>query len=196
MLTCAGSVTNTHTLTPPSLPMHWQTLHFTLILPLYHPHRDKSSLPQHVKPSLIWTVSLPSRVLFLIFSSPGWQQTYRTTRLQLWLYIGVSHAHTHTETPDRNHNILLFFLFFSPFGNCRVNIFINHITWHDAPKFYSAYRNTLNKTQGFTMDTRLTFCPLHLQQWMTFFQIFSFLFFPLLPFVTSRITLTKLKTSW
>lgn len=135
MHTCADSVTNTHTLTPPSLPMHWQMLHFTLILPLYHPHRDKSSLPQHVKPSLIWTVSLPSRVLFLIFSSPGWQQTYRTTCLQLWVYIGVSHAHTHTETPDRNHNILLFFLFFSPFGNCRVNIFINHITWHDAPKF-------------------------------------------------------------
>lgn len=135
VLTCTHVQTQSRILTPPSLPMHWQTLHFTLILPLYHPHRDKSSLPQHVKPSLIWTVSLPSRVLFLIFSSPGWQQTYRTTFLQLWVYIGVSHAHTHTETPDRNHNILLFFLFFSPFGNCRVNIFINHITWHDAPKF-------------------------------------------------------------
>lgn len=71
---------------------------------------------------------------------------------------------THTQTEDNNHEIFLYVLF-SPFGNPRVNIFINHITGHDAPKFtLSVYRNTLNRTQGFTMDTQLTFCPLHLQQ--------------------------------
>lgn len=65
-------------------------------------------------------------------------------------------------------------LFYSLSGNRRVNNFINHITWHDAPKFI-VYRNTLNRTQGFTMDTR--FCPLHLQQWMTVPRYFVFLFF-------------------
>lgn len=37
----------------------------------------------------------------------------------------------------------------------------------------SVYRNTLNRTQGFTMDTQLTFRPLHLQQWMTWVKTFS-----------------------
>lgn len=90
---------------------------------------------------------------------------------------------THTDWDHNNHNAFLYFFLFSLFGNPRINIFIYHITWHDAPKFtLPVYRNTLNRTQGFTMDTRLTFCPLHLQQWMTgfrFFVLFSFFNQPL-----------------
>lgn len=88
---------------------------------------------------------------------------------------------THADWDHNNHNVFLYFFLFSLFGNPRINIFIYHITWHDAPKFtLPVYRNTLNRTQGFTMDTRLTFCPLHLQQWMTVFRFFFyFLFFPL-----------------
>lgn len=103
-----------------------------------------------------------------------------TTKLTKCLYGGLqkNRCHTQIHTQDNRHNIFLFFLFFSLFGNCRVNIFITHITWHDAPNFtLSVYRNTLNRTQGFTMDTRLTFCPLHLQQWMTFSRFFDSVFF-------------------
>lgn len=91
-------------------------------------------------------------------------------------------THTCTQTEGNNHEMFLYVLF-SPFGNPRVNIFINHITGHDAPKFtLSVYRNTLNRTQGFTMDTQLTFCPLHLQQWMTVSRFFVlFFFFPAAP---------------
>lgn len=110
----------------------------------------------------------------------------------------ISDTHTFVQTENNNHNIFLFFLLFSLFGNCRVNIFIFHITWHDAPKFtLSVYRNTLNITQGLTMDTRLTFCSLHLQQWMIFSR-FLFDFFLLLPLtlITLQIISIKSKASW
>lgn len=173
------SLTHTCTLTAPSLPMHWQTLLPSLLLPPCHPHWDKSSLLQRIKPGLIWTVSLPSR-------SYSWsllclQQSYNTTNQVSLSVLQGNRWHTFTQR-DNNHNIFLFFLFFCLFGNCRVNIFINHITWHDAPKFtLSVYRNTLNRTQGFTMDTRLTFFPLHLQQWMTFSRFFVSFFFSFFP---------------
>lgn len=173
--------TQSHTLTPQSLPMHWQTS-LSLLLPTYHPHRDKSSLLHCIKPGLISTVLLRSR-------SYSWSLLSAAELLHNLPSVSIRPArkqvtHTYTETEKKlNNNIFLFFLFFSLFGNCRVNIFINHITWHDAPKFtLSVYRNTLNRTQGFTMDTRLTFCPLHLQQWMTFSRFFVSFFsrwFPL-----------------
>lgn len=152
-------------------------------LPDYHPHRDKLWPLQCVKPGLIQTV------LFLILETE--QQSLSTRQRK-------RNTHTFMQTETNNHNIFIFFLLFSLFGNCRVNIFIYHITWHDAPKFtLSVYRNTLNITQGLTMDTRLTFCSLHLQQWMTFsrFLLDFFLLLPLTLITLQIISITS-KTSW
>lgn len=172
--------THPHTATPTSLSMHWQTL-----LPP-NPHRDKSSLLQHLKPGLILTGWLPSR--FSSWSLLCLQQSYyRTFTKCLYLHCKENRWHTSThrlETINTIYSISFYsFLCLEIAGSI---FFINHITWHDAPKFtLSVYRNTLNKTQGFTMDTRLTFCPMHLQQWMiisrffvSFFSFFLYLSSP------------------
>lgn len=102
------------------------------------------------------------------------------------------------KTENNHHDIFHFlFYYFLCLEIAGSIFFINHITWHDAPKFtLSVYRNTLNRTQGFTMDTRLTFCPLHLQQWMTFSR-FLFHFFLLLScLVTRQIISISPNTSW
>lgn len=123
-------------------------------------------------------------VLFLISPFSLQQSYYITYQVSLSTQHGNRwHTHTFCTHGLKTITTIYSFSFYSfLFGNCRVNIFINHITWHDAPKFtLSVYRNTLNRTQGFTMDTRLTFCPLHLQQWMTFSRFFVSFFPPLLP---------------
>lgn len=81
------------------------------------------------------------------------------------------------RTKSRTKSQCIPLLFYSLFRNRRVNNFINHITWHDAPKFI-VYRNTLNRTQGFTMDTQLTVLPIALTTVNDSFKIFCFSFFP------------------
>ncbi len=161
----------THTFTPPSLSVHLQTLLLSLLV--HHPHWDKSSLLQRVKPGLIWTVAFPLR-------SYSWslcclQQSYYTTyRVSPSALQEVTHTYTHTHTQKTKNTRYSFSLYSSLILEIAGSIF-SLITLLDMmhQKFtLSVYRNTLNRTQGFTMDTRLTLCQLHLQQWMTFSRFF------------------------
>lgn len=160
-------------LTPPSL--HWQTPTVCCCSCLHVAHTETSDHCLSVWSPLVSErlslISIFSRATAQLTKSPI-QHCKKTDDSYIYIYI-------YTQTEDNNHKIFLYVLF-SPFGNPRVNIFINHITGHDAPKFtLSVYRNTLNRTQGFTMDTQLTFCPLHLQQWMTVSRFFVLFFSPL-----------------
>lgn len=84
-------------------------------------------------------------------------------------------THTCTPTEDSNHNIVLFILF-SLFGNCRVNNFINHITWHDAPKFilFTGIHWIEHKISQWIQDWHFADCTYN-SEWQ--FQDFLFFFF-------------------
>lgn len=98
-----------------------------------------------------------------------------------------SATHTCTPTEDSNHNIVLFFLF-SLFGNRRVNNFINHITWHDAPKFilFTGIHWIEHKISQWIQDWHFADCTYN-SEWH--FQDFLFLFFfPTVAFITLQVT--------
>ncbi len=174
--THAGSVSHTHSSISP-YSMHRQTHLHSLLLPPYHPHWNKSSLLQRVKPGLIWTVALPSR-------SYSWsllclQQSYYTTYQVSPSVLQENRSHTHTHRLKTITTIYSFSFYSSLCLEIAGSIFslITLLDMMHQNLLYLFYRNTLNRTQGFTMDTRLTFCPLHLQQWMTFSRFFVS-FFP------------------
>lgn len=108
----------------------------------------------------------------------------------------VSTSHTHRYKLETKPQHILFFLFFSWFGNCRVNIFINHITWHDAPKFtlFTGIHLIEHKVSQWIYDWRFAHCTYN-SEWH--FPNFSLIFFCLsLKQSPSRSYPNNSKTSW
>lgn len=78
---------------------------------------------------------------------------------------------SHEEnTQHNNHEIFILFYFFLCLEIAGSIFFISHITWHDAPKFYSVYRNTLieHKNSQWIHDWRFAHCTYN-SEWQIFF---------------------------
>lgn len=104
----------------------------------YHPHREgKSSLLQCVKPSLIWTVAFACEVFILDLSSVCSRATTQLTKcLHQYCKKNRRHTHTHAHALKTITTIYSFSFYSSLCLEIAGSIFfINHITWHDAPKF-------------------------------------------------------------
>lgn len=184
-----------HALTPPSLPVHWQTL-LLLLLPPYHPHWDKSSLLERVKPGLIWTVALPSRSYF--WSLLCLQQSYYTTYKeynQCCKRIGDTHIHR-----LKTITTIYSFSFYSSLcleiaGSIFSLITLLDMMHQNLLYLFTGIHWIEHKVSQWIHDWRFAHCTYN-SEWH--FPDFLFHFFPLLPFtlVTLQITSIKSKTSW
>lgn len=180
--------------------MHFQShshLHLSvctgkhLLMPPYCPHWDKWSLLQRVKPGLIWTAALPSKVLFLISAAE---------RLHNLPSVSISTARkyvTHTYTQRlKTITTIYSFTFYSLCLEIPGSIF-SLITLLDMMHQNLLYLFTgihwiEHKVSQWIHDWRFAHCTYN-SEWQ--FPDFLFHFFPRcfpFPLITSRLTSTSL----